>query len=252
MLLCAASVWSAPAGGAEQPALDVAAAASLAEALGEIAAAWRAAPGGGEVRLQLAASNVLARQIAHGAPVDVFVSADEAQMEALATAGLLRAGSRIDLLSNTLVVVVPSASARRVAALRDLLSPAVRRVAMGDPEAVPAGVYARRYLESQGLWEAVAPRVVAAESVRGALGAVASGNADAGWVYRTDALAEPRVRLALEVPAASGPPIVYPAAVIAASPRPETARMFLDYLRGAAASEIFRRHGFGVLAATAR
>ncbi len=233
--------------GAEPETLEVAAAASLAEALDEVAAAWRGAPGGAAVRANVAASNTLARQLEHGAPADVFLSADEAQMDRLEAAGLLIPGTRVDLLTNRLVIVTPARSALRLASARDLLQPAVERLALGDPEAVPAGVYARRHLEALGLWRDLSPRVVAADSVRGALAAVASGNADAGLVYRSDALGQPRVRIALDIPADEGPRIVYPAAILRASRRPELARRFLDYLRGPQAAEVFGRRGFGLL-----
>jgi molybdate transport system substrate-binding protein len=232
---------------AQPETLEVAAASSLAEALEEIAAAWRNTPGGALVRANVAASNTLARQLEHGAPADVFLSADEAQMDRLEAAGLLLAGTRIDLLTNRLVIVTPPTSALRLEGPRDLLQPAVERLALGDPEAVPAGVYARRHLEALGLWRELAPRLVAAESVRGALAAVASGNADAAVVYRTDALGQPRVRIAAEIAAPGGPRIVYPAAVLRASRRPDLARRFLAYLRGPQAAAVFRRRGFGLL-----
>src|SRR6185437_1435868 len=122
-----------------------------------------------------------------GAPVDVFVSADEAQMNLVARAGLVQPGTRVDLLSNQLVVVMPKPEAHPLGSARDLAAPAIHRLAMADPGAVPAGVYAKAYLESQGLWSAIQPKVVPTLDVRAALAAVDSGNVDAAFVYRTDA-----------------------------------------------------------------
>lgn len=216
------------------------AAASLADALGEIGRAWLAASGA-SVSFNFGASSDLSRQIRASAPADLFVSADAAQMDALEHEGLLRAGSRCDLLSNTLVVIVPSTSSARVAAARDLLG--FRRIALADPQAVPAGVYARAWLERIGLWSQIAPRVVPTLHVRAALAAVESENVDAGVVYRTDAASSTRARVALEVPRAEGPRIVYPVAVLARSTSPEAERL-AAYLRSPAARAVFERLGF--------
>ena len=164
--------------------VHVLAAASLSDALQAIAAPWQAATGN-TIVLNLGASNDLARQIRAGAPADVFFSADEAQMDGLQRDGLVRAADRVDLLSNTLVVVVPVAGSRRISAPADLAS--VKRLALADPQAVPAGVYARRWLESLGLWARVEGQVIPTLNVRAALSAVESENAEAGIVYKTDA-----------------------------------------------------------------
>ncbi len=235
------------AGGPADPPLTVLAAASLTDAMADLAAAWRAG-GEGELRLQLGGSNELARQIAAGAPGDLFVSADAAKMDGLERAGLLRAGTRRDLLGNRLVVIVP-ADAPPLAVPGDLVGPRIGRLALAQTDAVPAGIYARAWLERRGWWVVLRPRVVASENVRGALAAVASGNADAGIVYATDAAASDRVRVAYEVPVEEAPPIVYPAAVLSASERPEAARRLLDFLGGAEARAIFERRGFRVVAA---
>jgi molybdate transport system substrate-binding protein len=232
------------ASGAREGELAVLAAASLAEAMAEVAAAWRARGEPG-LRLQLGGSNELARQIAAGAPGDLFVSADAAKMDGLERSGLLVPGTRRDLLGNRLVVIVP-ADAPPLAAPGVLTGPAVARLALAQPDAVPAGIYARTWLERRGLWERLRARVVATENVRGALAAVASGNADAGIVYATDAAVSTRVRVVFEVPAGEAPPVVYPAAVLAGSQRPAAARRLLDFLSGPAARAIFERRGFTV------
>ena len=134
---------------------------------------------------------------------------------------------------------------------QDLARDTVRRIALGDPEAVPAGVYARRWLSAAGLWGAVAEKVAPAGSVRAALRAVESGAADAGIVYRTDVLTSAGVALAFEVPRGDAPPIVYPAALAAGTPHQQTGRRFLDYLRGDVAARLFEAAGFVLLQPTA-
>jgi molybdate transport system substrate-binding protein len=230
----------APAGREE---VSIFAAASLADALTEIGAAWEAASGQHPV-FNFGGSNDLARQIRAGAPADVFFSADEAQMDALERQGLVRAADRCDLLSNVLVVIVPQASAARVGGPRDLA--AFATIALADPEAVPVGVYARAWLERLGLWEELSRRVLPTLHVRAALAAVESENVEAGVVYRTDAARSKRVRIALEVEPQQGPPITYPVAPLAASGK-RSAGAFVRYLRSPAAREVFVRHGFRVL-----
>ncbi len=203
-----------------------------------------AAATGERVLLNLGASSTLARQIREGAPADLFLSADEATMDDLESRGLLLGGSRRGVLSNTLVVVVPDDSRLRLASPGDLVQPALRALALADPGSVPAGVYSRRWLREQGIWEALAARVVPTENVRGALAAVASGNVDAAIVYATDAGIAKRVRVAYEVPRGEGPAISYPFAVVARSERPEAARRLLDHLTSPAALAVFARHGF--------
>ena len=155
------------------------AAASLSEAIDAAAARFEEEQGV-RILLNVGGSQVLASQIIEGAPVDVFISADRRQMERAAAAGRIDPARRVDLLSNQLVIVVPSDRAGAVAGPRDLADPSIRRIALGDPEASPAGVYARRYLEAQGLWEPLRSRIAPARSVRAALRAVEAGTVDAG------------------------------------------------------------------------
>ncbi len=237
------SVW--PRAGAAGEEVVVFAAASLADALREIATGFEARTGH-RVVLSLGGSNDLARQIRAGAPADVFVSASAERMDEVQKAGLVRAADRVDLLSNRLVVVVPAAATVRPATAGDLAR--VRRLALGDPEAVPAGVYARQWLEKRGLWERLRDRVVPALDVRAALAAVESGNADAGVVYRTDAAISRRVRVAFEVPVDEAPRIVYAAALLG-SARGPAARAVFEHLRSPEARAVFERHGFELLAA---
>lgn len=230
---------SAPAG-AE---LLVSAAVSLSDALPEIGRAWEAT-GGEELSFNFAASSALAAQIEAGAPVDLVFTADEETMERLARARLLVAGTRRSILANRLAVVVPAGCSFELASAAGLARPEVTRLALADPTAVPAGRYARRWLESRGVWSAVEERVVPTLNVRAALAAVAAGEADAGIVYATDVRALAGVELAFEVPAAEGPRIVYPAAVVGSSKRAPAARKLLDFLAGDAARAVFARYGF--------
>ncbi len=225
------------------PPITVAAAVSLTDAL---TAAAREYPDSGrdQIRFNFAASNVLARQILSGAPVDVFISADGAQMDLVMKAGLLAAGTRVDLLTNQLAVVVPDDRARTFSGIKDLADPTYKRIALGDPAAVPAGVYAREYLVKEGLWESLQARVVPAVSVRGALSAVESGAADAAIVYRTDAMVARRARIAWLVPLDRGPRILYPAALIRRDASNVEAQRFLTFLRSDAGARIFTRFGF--------
>jgi len=216
----------------------VLAASSLQEALTEVADAW-AGQGHPQPRLSFAASSALARQIEGGAPADLFLSADEEWMDRLADEGLLRQGSRADLLTNQLVLIAPADTpADGPEALGS------GRLALADPEAVPAGRYARAALESLGLWHDVARRIVPAENVRAALALVERGEVPLGIVYATDAQASDEVRVVYRFSSESHPPIRYPVAVLATSDHTEAAD-FRAYLASAEAQRIFERHGFG-------
>jgi molybdate transport system substrate-binding protein len=223
--------------------LNVFAAASLTDALQEIKANYQKA-GGDTIVLNLGASSLLARQIQEGAPADLFLSADEEKMDVLERAGLILPGTRRSVLSNALVVVVPAGSPLRITKPADLAGPGVRALALAEPRTVPAGIYAREYLQKLGLWEKVAGRVIPTENVRAALSTVAAGNAEAGIVYRTDAGISRKVRVAYEVPPKDGPEISYPFAVVSESKRKESALKFLAYLESPPALAVFRKYGF--------
>ena len=222
--------------------ITVFAAASLTDSLREIAANY-AQTTGDTVRFNFAASNTLAQQIQAGAPADIFFSADKAKMDALTTAGLIASDTRKDLLGNTLVIITPL-DGPAISRAKDLTNPTIKHLSLGDPRAVPAGVYAKAYLEKAGLWAALQAKVVPAESVRTALAVVESGNAQAGIVYKTDAAISKKVKVALEIPAADTPQIIYPAAVVKDSRHAAAARKFLGYLAERTATECFRKFGF--------
>jgi molybdate transport system substrate-binding protein len=228
-----------------EPPLTVCAAVSLTESLEAAAKAYLAA-GGGSVRFNFAGSNVLARQLANGAPADVFISADEAQMDVAAAAGAIDPATRVDLLANRLAVIARP-DRMGVSEIRGLLQPDVRRVAIADPAAVPAGVYARQYLQAVGLWDSIQSRLVPVGNVRAAVAAVENGSADAAIVYETDASIARTAIIAFVVSGAGAPRIVYPAAVCAASRQREAAARFLLFLRGPQGTEIFRRYKFSPL-----
>lgn len=223
--------------------VQVFAAASLTDALQEIATPYEK-ESGDKLLFNFGASSALARQIQEGAPADLFFSADEAKMDGLEKRGLVLKGTRKSLLSNTLVIVVPSDSSLKITSAQDLAAAKVRALALAEPQAVPAGIYAKEYLRSLKLWGKVIDKVVPTENVRAALAAVESGNVEAGIVYKTDAQISRKVKIAFEVPAAEGPKISYPLAVMAESRQQEAARKLLAYLESPAALEVFRRYGF--------
>ena len=223
--------------------VKVFAAISLRESLREIADEYEKAVGD-KIIFSLGASSLLARQIEAGANPDIFVSADEAKMDALQAKGLILKESRRDLLRNSLVVVVAAEKGASIKTPEDLARPEVKRIAMADPRAVPAGVYGKEYLVKQGLWERVEKKVIAAVDVRAALAVVAAGNADAGIVYKTDADTSRQVRIAFAVPETEGPRIVYPAAQVEGGKSPKHGARFLQYLAGPEAQAVFRKHGF--------
>jgi molybdate transport system substrate-binding protein len=225
--------------------LTVFAAASLTDALQEIAADYEKA-GGDAVVFNFAASSLLARQIEEGAPADVFFSADEAKMDRLEQRGLIFNGTRMSLLSNTLVIVVEKEGGAELHSPLDLAGDKVKRLALAEPSLVPAGIYARTYLEKAGLWDKVAEKIIPTGNVRGALAAVASGNAEAAIVYRTDALISKKVKVACTIPSLAGPDISYPVAVIRESRNTEAAKRFLQYLASISAGRTFERYGFAV------
>jgi molybdate transport system substrate-binding protein len=217
---------------AAQEPITVFAAASLKEALDEYNTAF-----GAPVRVAYAASSALARQIEAGAPAQVFISADEEWMDYLVRKGLMQTGTRRDVLGNRLVWIVPAGRAVPANPL-DALGPR-DRLALGDPQHVPAGKYARAALEKMGVWPALSERIAAAENVRAALALVARAEAPLGIVYETDAHAEARVRIAGRIDARLHPAIVYPAAALRGAPPAA-----LRYLDGIASSTAFGRHGF--------
>ena len=227
------------------PALCLFAAASLTSALTEILPR-RSFP---RARISFAGSSALARQIDAGAPADLFVSASPRWMDYLQERGRIEAGTRFDLLANRLVVIAPAASGLEVRPRPgfDLAGAFRGRLAVGDPDHVPAGIYARQALQALGWWPALEPRLAPAPDVRAALLYVERGECEAGVVYATDAAISRRVRVAAELADSLHAPIRYPAAVVAGRDSPAVRRL-VRRLRSREAAEVFRAHGFTPLA----
>lgn len=228
--------------------VTVFAAASLRNALDEVAAGWQATTGN-TVSISYAGSARLARQIEQGAPADLFISANVAWMDHLEAAGLIDRASRRDLLGNRLVLVAHGRNAAPVELVEgDDLARRLGdgRLAMALVDAVPAGIYGKAALEELGLWATVADRTAQTDNVRAALALVALGEAPLGIVYATDAVAEPGVTVVATFPASSHPPIVYPVALTTEGGKP-AALDLLAWLDSAAARAAFERQGFTVL-----
>jgi molybdate transport system substrate-binding protein len=240
---------------AQNEGVTVFAAASLKTALDDVAAQWRKETGK-TARISYAASGPLAKQIEAGAPADLFISADVPWMDYAAERKLIKAETRRNLLGNALVLVAPADSKAQpmetgVQTDFNALLGRDGRLVMGDPRSVPAGAYAQKALTSLGLWDKVKERVAQTESVRATLLFVARGEAPLGIVYRSDAHAEPKVKVLGTFPESSHAPIVYPIAITTASSNPD-AKVFYDYLATAAASAIFKRESFDVLPSDVR
>ncbi|HEV2550525.1 MAG TPA: molybdate ABC transporter substrate-binding protein [Stellaceae bacterium] len=239
------AVAAAPAAAGD---VVVLAAASLKNAIDAAAADFRR-DDAAEVRVSYGASSALAKQLENGAPADLFISADRDWMDWAEARGLIKSETRKDLLGNRLVLVAPAAQAIDITIkpgfpLASLLGDG--RLAVADPDAVPAGKYAKATLETLGVWPSVKDRLASAENVRAALFFVARAEAPLGIVYATDATAEAQVKIVGVFPDDTHPPIVYPIALTAVSANPE-ARRFLDFLASSAAKPIFEAQGFTVL-----
>ncbi|SEM51142.1 molybdate transport system substrate-binding protein [Luteibacter sp. UNCMF331Sha3.1] len=233
-------VASGSAGAAD---LVVSAAASLTDAFRAVGAAYEAKHPETHVVLNFAASDVLLRQIASGAPADVFASADQTAMDKAAAAKAIDPATRQDFALNRLVLIVPRGNPAKVSGIGDLAGPGVKRVAYGDPASVPAGRYTRAALEQQNLWPAVAAKGVLAQNVRQALDYVARGEVEAGFVFATDAtVAHDRVVVAAVVPTPT--PIRYPIAVVASSKQPKDAAAFEAFVQSPEGRRILAGFGF--------
>jgi molybdate transport system substrate-binding protein len=251
LLVAAGLAWTAQVQSVSAQGNDVVifAAASLKNALDDIAGQWRHATGKKAV-ISYAASNTLIKQIEQGAPADIFISADLDWMHYGEQQNLIKPDSRFNLLGNRLVLIAPkdssvSANIQPGFDLAALLKGG--RLAMGNADAVPAGKYGKAALEKLGIWNSVKDKIAQAESVRAALLFVSRGEAPLGIVYQTDAAADPSVKVIGTFPENTHPPIIYPIASTKESTNPD-ALAFLNYLRSPAARAAFERQGFTVLA----
>lgn len=226
--------------------ITVSAAMSLKGTLEEIAQAFEIQERKTTVILNFGASGNLARQIEAGAPVDVFASASPRDMDVLEKQGFIASGSRVDFARNALVLIQPAKPTQPLSSLTDLAADRVRRIAVGDPRSVPAGQYAEACLRSLKLYEQVQSKLIFSGTVRQVLDYVARGEVDAGLVYGTDLrLGGENVRLVVQAPPASHPPIVYPVAVVYHSNHAAPARRFVDFVISQTGRAILRQHGFG-------
>jgi molybdate transport system substrate-binding protein len=246
-----ASAWLIPIGPsmAQQPRdVVVFAAASLKNALDDIKTQYERDTGK-HVTISYAASSTLAKQIEAAAPADIFISADLDWMDYLAERKLIKPGSRVNLLGNSIVLIAPMTSTASITIgpnfpLASLLGSG--RLAMADPNSVPAGKYGKAALEKLDIWPAVADRIAPAENVRAALLLVSRGECPLGIVYRTDAAADPGVKVIATFPPDTHPPIIYPMALVASSTNPD-AEAFATNLRSPSAARLFEKQGFIIL-----
>lgn len=247
LLLLVAVAFPGGVRAADQDKVTVFAAASLTDALQQLAADWRQ-QGGSEVRYSFAASSTLARQIEAGAPADIFISANPEWMDYLAGKNLIIPDSRTEPLGNDLVMVVPVDSPLASVRIDSSLDIAAlvrpgERIATGDPAHVPVGMYAQQAFTNLGLWEKVDPLLARADSVRAALALVERGEAPVGIVYASDAIASTKVKVLGTFPPESHDPITYPFAIVVGRDTPAV-RSFFGQIAGGAAAKVYERFGF--------
>ena len=229
-------------GGGADDELLVFAATSLTDAMAEAAAEFEAT-NGTKVEVSYGPSRALAQQIARGANPDVYFAAGQPPMNFLQEGGHIADGDAVRLLSNK-IVLITGRDAPSIGGISELAHADLDRVAMPDPEIAPAGNYARTALQNLGLWDGLLPRIVFANDVRATLSYVQTGNADAGFLYQTDAANAEDITVLDIVPTDSYPDVVYPAAVVRSTDNVQGAEAMLEFLQSDAAKEIFRRHGF--------
>jgi molybdate transport system substrate-binding protein len=226
-----------------QQQLTVSAAISLKDALDKVAQLYRTERPDTVIHFNLGASGTLQRQIEQGAPVDIFISASEDQMDSLESKGLLLAGTRRNLLRNAIVLIVPKGKTG-IASFQDLARPEVKVIAIGEPQTVPAGKYAQEVLTHFHLYEQLKPKFVLGNDVRQVLTYVSTDNADAGIVYATDAKTTDEVTVVATAPEDSHLPVIYPVAILKSSKEAGAAKRFLDFLAGTKVQEVFGKYGF--------
>ena len=243
-LLCSLILpFSFVAAASAEQELIVSAAASLTNAFGEIGKKFESANPGTKVVFNFGASGALLQQIDKGAPVDVFASADQETMDQAAKKGLIISGTRKDFVRNELVLVVPLEARTPVKALQDLSASGIGKVALGNPETVPAGRYAQEVLTNEVLWDELKPKFIFGESVRQVLDYVSRGEVDAGFVFATDAaIAKDHVSVALET--MKHEPISYPISVVSSTKNKDMAKRFVDFVLSVEGQEILSKYGF--------
>lgn len=224
--------------------LTIAAAASLTQPFNKIIEAYKAVAPNVTITVNYGASGTLQTQIEQGAAVDIFFSAATKQMETLDKEGLIVYSSKVDLLKNEVVLVVPAAQSVKVGSFSDVATDAVTKIAIGDPKSVPAGQYAQETFTSLNLWDAVSAKAIYGTDAKQVLSYVDSANVDCGIVYKTDAVADKNVKIIAEAPNGSHTAIVYPAAVVKASTNQDAASAFIKYLQSGDSTNVFTEYGF--------
>ncbi|MCR2806541.1 molybdate ABC transporter substrate-binding protein [Paenibacillus soyae] len=234
----------AGAGPAEKTELTVSAAASLTEALNELKASYEAANQEVTLSFNFGASGALQQQIEQGAPADLFISAASKNMNALIDNGFVEEEQTKDLLSNSLVVVTPKNGGLPLKDVQELLREDVAKLAVGIPESVPAGAYAVEALKGAGIWDSLQAKTVQAKDVKQVLQYVETGNVDAGFVYKTDAMSSDAAAIAFEVDPGTYSPILYPVGIVKDTDEPNETRKLYEYLQSEEAMAVFQKYGF--------
>jgi molybdate transport system substrate-binding protein len=227
--------------------LTVSAAASTTDVLKEATDLYMKKYSNVTVTLNFGSSGTLQKQIEQGAPADIFLSAAAKQMDSLQTAGLIIDSTRKNLLNNKVVLVVPSNSTFTITSFKDLTSDKVKKIAIGDPESVPAGTYGKKAFDMIGIYEQVKTKFILGSDVRAVLAYVEAGNVDAGIVYSTDAAITKGVKIAADAPSEINNEIVYPIAVIKSSKNAAEAESYINFLFGNEAKALFNKYGFSVV-----
>lgn len=235
-----------PNSNVQSSVLLVSAAASLQKALQEITPLYTKANSSQTINYNFASSGSLQQQIEQGAPVDVFISAANQQMNALQKQGLLAAGTSQNLLTNQLVLITPQKKSGSVTNLKQLINPVVQRISIGEPRSVPAGQYATEALSNLGILKQIKSKLVLGNNVKAVLTAVETGDVDAGIVYITDAQDSDKITVAVTIDQKLYAPIHYPIAVLKSSKYLNAAQQYMDFLQSDSAKTIFKKYGFGI------
>ncbi|MFD1772685.1 molybdate ABC transporter substrate-binding protein [Paenibacillus rhizophilus] len=229
---------------ASKTQIIVSAAASLQDSLDKIAVQYEKSHPNIDLVFNYAASGTLQKQIEQGAPADLFFSAGDKQMKALVDGGLISKNK--GLLKNQLVVVVPASSKAKLTTISQLTGSSFKKVAVGQPESVPAGQYAQQSLTFKQIWDTLQSKLVFGKDVRAVLSYVETGNVDAGFVYKTDALTSSKVKIALTVASFAHKPINYPLGIVKSTEHKAEAEAFYAYLQTSAATSVFKSYGFSL------
>jgi molybdate transport system substrate-binding protein len=242
-IFASGTLVASPLPQASKQAITVSAAISLKDVLNDIGQLYRAENPRTVIHFNLGASGSLQLQIEQGAPVDIFISAAPKQMDTLESEGFLLAGTRKNLVKNEVVLIVPKGKSG-ISNFQDLTRPAVKLIAVGEPQSVPAGKYAQEILTHFGIYDQLKSKLVQAQDVRQVLTFVETGNADAGIVYRTDAMISKNVTVVATAPEDSHSPVIYPVALLKNSKDPSLSKNFEDFLLGPKARAVFEKYGF--------